>query len=498
MLTSEPAADGLANTLFDRVVTRWATVRWAGGTPVKLTLDLTETVPLAQIDFQTGPFGKYNTIPDPATYPAPRQVRAEFSDDGFGKNVRARELTFTSDCTFEGLHKGSVFPTLRWTCGGLTEKARQVRLTFSPEQWPGTLAMNELSVRRAGASAARVIGMIQRDVDGDGKAEIIAWSDQAELLVLRQDGTRVWRKQLPGYITAVECFPGMAPDGPRVLVTTREARLYCLKPTGEEVWKTDFLKSQAQNADLPTGYSIGLLKRADGRPLIVVGNYNLASFVEPDGTLAGDCRLPAAYQTMTLRRGFDFDGDGGEETISTEVWGVLSVLDTNLKRKAGAGLSRGKGLLLDYYLPPTPEQVKVVVGTETGVGMLDAKTLQYDWRQVISPINACVLGDLDGDGKPEIVVAKEDGYLLVVDGAGNVRQSRLVGEPVRDVAVVRGAGGPMVAAALPGRIVGLKPDLTGEAVLAAGDYTKLAAGEAPGVLLATGQGATISALSCGK
>ncbi|MEI6501302.1 MAG: PQQ-binding-like beta-propeller repeat protein, partial [Armatimonadota bacterium] len=317
-------------------------------------------------------------------------------------------------------------------------------------------------------------------------------------LVLRPDGTRLWRKQLPGYVTAVECFSGLAPDGPRLLVTTREARLYCLKPDGEEAWRMDFLESAVQNSDLPTGYSIGLLQRPDGRPLIVVGNYNLASFVEPDGRLAGDCRLPAAYQTMTLPHGFDFDGDGTQETISTEVWGVLSVLDANLKRKAGAGSPRGKGLLLDYYQPPTPRQARVVVCTETGVGVLDGRTLKYDWLQAVGPLNACALGDLNGDGKPEIVLAKEDGYLLVYDGAGALLQSRLMGEPARSVAIVPGAQGPVIVAAMPGRVLALKPDLTGDAVLASGEYTRLIAAETPGIVLAAGKCATIRALACGS
>ena len=63
----------------------------------------------------------------------------------------------------------------------------------------------------------------------------------------------------------------MRPDGPRVVATTREARLYCLDAQGTEAWKTDFLEGTRipvgyprPNHTLATGYSTGLLKQSDG------------------------------------------------------------------------------------------------------------------------------------------------------------------------------------------------------------------------------------------
>lgn len=493
--TSTPAAQGQLATLFDRVVTRWATVSWPGGSGVQLELDLRDSRPLSQVDFHTNTFGDYNRIPDPATYPPPRTVQAEFSDDGFRQDIRRKVLTFTSDCTFENLHKGTVWPILRWTCREVGEKARHLRLIFPPSDWPGGLGMTELSVRADGAEATRVAGLLQRDVDGDGRREAIVWSDQAGLAVVRADGSVMLRKRMPGYITAVECYPELAGPGtpPRLLVTTREARLYCLQPDGTELWRMDFLESAKQNADLPIGYSIGLLHRPDGMPLIVVGNYNLASFVTAEGKLAGDCRLPAAFQTMTLSHGFDYDNDGAEEIISTEVWGCLSVLDTQMRRKAGGSLPRGKGVLLEYWGAPAPGQARVAVCTENGLGRLDPATLKYEWLHALTPINDCVLGDVNADGVAEAVLGKADGYLLVYDAAGELARSLLVGEAVRAVAVVSGSAGPRVVAALPGRLVAYSPALEEPQVVAVGEYARLEAADEPGVLLAAGADATLTA-----
>ena len=215
----------MLNSLLDGIVTRGSTVRWPSDADVALSLDLRESYVIDQIDFQIGQIGRHNTIPDPAAYPEPRAVIAEFSDDKFSADRRRRELIFASDCTFEGLHKGTVFPIQRWTCQDISEKARYIRLIFNSQIWRGGLRMNELSVRPAGVNSARIIGHILRDVDRDGEDDILAWSDQAELAIIRSDGSPILRKRFPGYITSVECYDNLHSEGARILVTTREARL---------------------------------------------------------------------------------------------------------------------------------------------------------------------------------------------------------------------------------------------------------------------------------
>lgn len=485
-ITCSPPAEGLLGSLVDGVVTRWPTVRWPAGRPVTLTVDLRQTVFLAQIDFQTGRFGPINAIPDPSTYPDPRPVTAAFSNDGFREDVRRRDLTFTSDCTFENLHKGQVYPILRWTCRDLAERARHVRLIFDADHWNRGVGMNELSVRSTGPNAARIIGSVVRD---DG---VVAWTDQAELAVVRSDGSSIMRKRLPGWITSADYFRELGPPEGRLLVATREARLYCLTPDGQEVWRTDFLESQKLNSALPTGYSFGLLRRRGTEPVIVVGNYNMATFVSASGKVLRYLRLPGAYQTMTLPYGFE--DDGKEQTVSTEVWGTLSVLDAGHGKRASVRCPLGKGVLLDYWSPSSTTHA--IVCTENGLGRIDLKQLKWDWLSQVRPINDCVVTDLQADGKREVLLAKHDGYLLVYDDAGALTHSVLLGTPVRAVAAVPlNAGGHTVVAALPGRLLDLGKDLTGRDVVAVGEYHRLAAPGRPGVLLAFGNGAVIDAFT---
>jgi hypothetical protein len=495
VLTAEPAGSGRLGTLSDGVVTRYATVSWPAGTDVSLTVDLQQSLPLAQIDLQNGGLASYNQIPDPASYPPPRPLQAEFSDDGFREDLRTKTLTVVHDCTFEALHKGTVFAVPRWTCREINETARFVRLRFAKDAWPGGLALAEVAMRPRGPTAARIAGCLRRDLTSAGVPELLVWTDQAELAILRADGSVLLRRTMNGAITAVETAPDLALAGTRLLVTTREARLYCLQPDGSEVWKTDFLASAKQNSDLPTGYSIGTLKAPDGTPRIMVGNYNLASFVNAVGELQAFVRLPAAYQTMTLARGYDADGDGVEETVSTEVWGCLSVLDANQRLRHSDRLPPGRGVLLDYWEPPTPAQAKVLVGSETGLGLFDLKRLKYDWQHRLQLISDAVIRrDPTGQERPVVVVAKEDGWLLVYDEAGRVTRQLLLGEGLRAVtAVPTAAGRTLVVVALPGRLEAVDLEAGTTRVLATGDYLRLLPGDRPGVLWACGARATVEA-----
>ena len=192
----------------------------------------------------------------------------------------------------------------------------------------------------------------------------------------------------------------------------------------------------------------------------------------------------------------DYDGDGKEDIVSTEVWGCLSVLDADLRRRAGARLPRGRGVLLEYWDVPKPGEVKALVCTENGLGLLDLTTLEYAWQHRISPINDCIIGDVDGDGGQELALAKHDGYVLVYNGSGELVRRLFVGEAVRALALVKDTDGvPVLALAVPGRILAIRHKHDARSVLAHGDFTLLRSANNGHTLLAFGQGAAVEAYS---
>ena len=113
----------------------------------------------------------------------------------------------------------------------------------------------------------------------------------------------------------------------------------------------------------------------------------------------------------------------------------------------------------------------------------------------VKSINNCVIADIDGDGRQEVILAKQDGYLLIYSEAGKLIRSVLMGEQVRAAAIVSSDDGrQVVVSALPRRLARLNLDLTEWATIAEGEYRRLAVPDRHGLLLAFGDGAVIDAL----
>ena len=164
-----------------------------------------------------------------------------------------------------------------------------------------------------------------------------------------------------------------SPSSSSAPVPTREALVYCLRPDGTEVWRTDLLPSIKINQDVPTAYSIGLIRDPAGRPVVVLGNYHLVTFLDATGKTLKYIFGGSAYHTLTLNRGGDFDGDGIEETITAGIWGGAGFYNAACERSGGIRISRGRGLLLKRW-PSADGRPKAVCCTEDGVTMIDLAT----------------------------------------------------------------------------------------------------------------------------
>lgn len=460
ILSAEPEPSGRLNTLLDGVVPVYPDCRWPRGQTVTLNLDLREPRWVEQIDLRRGQFGPRNAVPSSEAYPAPRVVQVAFDD------ASETPLTFSADVTFEDLHKGSVYPVLRWRLRGLDRTAQRIRLRFEADVWSDGLALNEIVVRGGGEGSTKLQGHGLGDLDGDGRAELLLWSDEGEIVALRADGDEAFRAKLGGCVTAVMCSNELA-DEPRLLATTREALVYCLRADGSEAWRTDLLPSAKINGDHPTAYSIGVVHGRKGEAVIVLGNYHLVTFLSATGETLQYIPGGSAYHTLTMERGGDFDGDGVEETLTAGIWGLAGVFTGACARTSGLGISRGRGILLDRW--PSPDaQPQAICCTEDGVTLIDLATKKVEWSRPLRPVNDVAI--VAANDAPQLAVGKCDGYLMLLDGAGEIVASRWIGESVRAVA---GASGGTVVAALADRLTAYGPELTDERVFARGAYEAL-------------------------
>ena len=72
----------------------------------------------------------------------------------------------------------------------------------------------------------------------------------------------------------------------------------------------------------------------------------------------------------------------------------------------------------------------------------------HEWRLPFGDVvSSYAVADVDGDGSSEIVIGRLDGFLFLVDGNGKLEQTRFIGRPIRDIAVLRASPALRIAVA---------------------------------------------------
>lgn len=221
------------------------------------------------------------------------------------------------------------------------------------------------------------------DIDGDGKAEVIALSYSGKMYVL--DG-------LNGKI--IKPWPTTIVDGKRelsspalgdvdrdgrieiIIGTRKDKRVYCLDAkTGDVEW---FIQAREEIWSSPTLIDIN----GDKRMEIVIGSDRLY-VLDGKGSHIWS-HLPELGIRSTPTVG-DIDGDGDLEIVFMDMGSTVYALSASLRRvEWKQNLGYGEGL----------------------------------------PFSSPALGDINGDGKPEIAVAISKKGIYVLSGR--------TGEPIRD------------------------------------------------------------------
>ncbi len=430
---------GRLEELVDALVPLWTgQVSWSGdGKPV-LTFHLPEEVELTEIEVRTGFVAGVNTRPDEAKLSPLPPCKATFILDD-GAVAADIELKWEPGYNAEQLHKAEFYPIGRQRARGFEQRAKRVTLAFA-----GPFRAKEIILRTSQPALCRVTRLQARDLDGDGSEEILAVTERNELIVLSAGGEERWRRRFNGPINALFRGPLEAGGEPRVLVGTLESLVYALSASGEELWRADTL---FLGDDCPGPFSIATWRpRPEGPVEVIVGNYARCSFFGADGRRLGWSKAAGAFETMTLTAGLDLNDDGCEDALMYNNWRSLSIIDGKQRKMVGAiPCPGGLGLVLER-IDQGGGEPRILIATDTGVGILRPKAKTYDFRLETSPVSACLYADLDDSGDKEIVIGKLDGYVIALDGRGTVLHRTALGEPVRALAVLpRGPARLLVA-----------------------------------------------------
>jgi poly-gamma-glutamate synthesis protein (capsule biosynthesis protein) len=240
------------------------------------------------------------------------------------------------------------------------------------------------------------------DIDGDGLDEILAGSEDGGLRLLTVAGELRWEVSLPGRVTAVAALDLDANGTLEIVVGARPGTVWALRGDGTVLWQRDI-------PGAPTAFVL----------VGAVENRGVAMGTEDGALLALDPQGVPLWET---------NGGGYIRGLAATESGVLAGART------GSVLSLtmdGRPLLEAALEEPVPivanvdldgdGTMEVLAGTRSALVTLDAAG-QERWRVPTERgVWALAFPDLEGDGRPEIVAGTDGGEILVLDRWGRVR-----------------------------------------------------------------------------
>ena len=294
----------------------------------------------------------------------------------------------------------------------------------------------------------RIARLRSVDLDGDGQEEILIAAGPS-VVALTSGGKRLWSLRLNGICHDVNAGELMASPGLEIIVACGDYHLYLLDGKGNILRKKSILtvgRNERFKRVLSTPLTAAILN-TDGTPRVFAANTNydlIAYNAELEQTNIS--RLLVQHGGIDIFAG-DVNGDGKQEVFCTNHYGSLSCFDHTGKyvwqyytsigdMQAALGDLDGDG------------QVEAVYGSSTGhlfcrtflpaVPFQQATVSQWAFSNFGYPVNRVRMGDLDGDGKDEALIASGTGYLYALDARGKVKWQVRTGVDTADVLVLKG------------------------------------------------------------
>ena len=359
---------------------------------------------------------------------------------------------------------------------------------------PGRDAPVFLPDRQAGQPALRLAGL----------PAYPAKRVLGRLHLVDSNGTERWSFSTEGAVN-VACACDLDGDGrAEIIAGGGDANVYALGASGKLLWK---FTCPPTDASIPyTHYGskgvvrtlwAGVLEKG-GKPVVVVGAESGYTFcLSAAGQPLWKYRSGDAVFTSLLAA--DLDGDGNQEMIGGSAlssWSAITAINPAGKGRSLNGLD-GWGSCLTALAVGDAEgdgKPKIVAATSKNkIYCLDGKGTTK-WTFLLGDAASCLaLADLDGDGKLEIVVGSPSYYLYALDRTGKLVWRLNLGDEVTALcAAATPAGKPtLVAGTRSGSIYHVGSDGHVFGVLAAkGAVTALVPGQSGAVVYATAEGET--------
>jgi outer membrane protein assembly factor BamB len=255
------------------------------------------------------------------------------------------------------------------------------------------------------------------DIDGDGMGEVLV-AGREEMIALDGSGKELWRWRAPGrfmtYPTVLE-RPGQTP---LIYGADYSGALACLDGAGNEVWQAKL--------DAPSSWSAavaGDLNR-DGVPEVVQTDESGAvwGFDATTGKVIWKTVLKGTPVSPAMG---DLDGDGGPEIVAATGAGLLAALDGAgrvLWTREIGGASPTWSTSAPVIFGASDGSRRVAAASSNGWVFCLDKEGAVLWRRFVrGPVASTIsVGDLEPDGRADILVITQLGVIFRFDEAGRV------------------------------------------------------------------------------
>ena len=328
-----------------------------------------------------------------------------------------------------------------------------------PSGWDGPRASATVSAEAPELKTAwtREMGSGVRSIDA-GDSGIAAGTEAGEVVILDAEGQPGWRFKAEGAVNSV-CLVEQGSAGPLVAAGSDDRRLYLLDGEGKPVWSREFALFRgtwdryARNSAVERVLAADLGGQGQTDILAAVSDRQLHCF-----DLEGNERWSfMIYGIFDPLRVADLDGDGRLEVIGgpgrITCGGSCYVLDADGRQAASHGLDGWASMMpaCDVWVGAGSDHLVASGTTRSNVFGLKmaGNRLEVLWKQAVGEeVRAMAVGDVSGDGRPEVAAGSDCFYLYLFSEDGTEQWRRNLGAPVERVLLsdLIGNGRPEIVA----------------------------------------------------